>query len=70
MAAAQGRNPPAGLLNAKVDNGKKKVASVLLTPVAVTKENIADTVIKDGFYKPSEICSAKYKAACAKAGVE
>jgi D-xylose transport system substrate-binding protein len=70
VAAAQGKKPPAGLLNAKVDNGKKKVASVLLTPVAVTKDNIADTVIKDGFYKASEICTGKYKAACAKAGVE
>jgi D-xylose transport system substrate-binding protein len=52
-----------------VDNGLKKVPSVLLTPVAVTKENIADTVIADGFYKPEEICTGQFADACAEAGI-
>jgi D-xylose transport system substrate-binding protein len=69
VAAAKGQKPPAGLLNAKVDNGKEQVPSVLLTPVSVTKDNIDATVIKDGFYKPSEICTGKFKAACDKAGI-
>jgi D-xylose transport system substrate-binding protein len=69
VAAAQGKSPPAGLLNAKVDNGKERVPSVLLTPVAVTKDNIESTVIEDGFYEPSEICAGKYQSACAKAGI-
>ena len=34
----------------KVDNGSKQVPSVLLQPVAVTKDNIKDTVVKDGFW--------------------
>jgi len=42
---------------------------VLLTPVAMTVANIKDTVIKDGFYKVSQICTAAYQAACAKAGI-
>ena len=42
---------------------------MLLTPVAVTKDNIADTVIKDEFYKPSEICTGEYKKACSAAGI-
>jgi D-xylose transport system substrate-binding protein len=69
VAAAKGEKPPAGLLNAKVDNGTVKVPSVLLTPVAVTKDNIADTVIKDGFYKASDICTGKYAKACSEAGI-
>jgi len=69
VAAAEGKEPPAGLLNAKVDNGQGQVPSVLLTPVAVTKDNIADTVIKDGFYEPSEICTGKFEAACSKADI-
>jgi D-xylose transport system substrate-binding protein len=69
VAAAQGKEPPADLLNAEVDNGLKKVPSVLLTPVAVTKENIADTVIADGFYKPEEICTGQFADACAEAGI-
>ena len=41
---------------------------MLLTPVAVTKYNINDTVIKDGFLKPSEICVGKYAKHCRQAG--
>jgi D-xylose transport system substrate-binding protein len=69
VAAAQGEDPPAGLLNAKVDNENGKVPSVLLTPVVVTKGNLADTVIKDGFYEPSDICTGKFAKACEEAGI-
>ena len=61
---------PSGLLNAKVDNGSKQVDSVLLSPIAVTKDNISDTVIKDGFLTVDEICTGKYKSACTDAGIE
>ena len=37
--------------NAKVNNGSKDVPSFLLTPIAVDKSNIVQTVIKDGFVK-------------------
>jgi D-xylose transport system substrate-binding protein len=53
-----------------VNNGSADVPSQLLTPVAVTSDNIKDTVIKDGFYKVSDICTAKYAAACKKAGLQ
>jgi len=35
----------------------------------VTKENIADTVIKDGFLKREEICTGKVASVCEEAGV-
>ena len=70
VAAAQGKDAPAGLVDAKVDNGAKQVPSVLLSPIAVTKENISDTVIKDGFLTTAEICTGPYKAACEEAGLE
>ena len=70
VAAAQGKDVPSGLLNAKVDNGSKPVDSVLLSPIAVTKDNISDTVIKDGFLTVGEICTGKYKSACTDAGIE
>src|SRR3954451_443397 len=69
VALAQHKPVPAGLVNAKTDNGALKVPSVLLTPVAVTKNNIKDTVVKDGFYKASEICTGKYAAGCKDAGL-
>ena len=53
-----------------VDNGQKDVPSILLTPVAVTKDNIKDTVIKDGFWSAEDICTGKYAAACKEAGIE
>jgi D-xylose transport system substrate-binding protein len=70
VAAAQGKDAPSGLLNAKVDNGSKQVDSVLLSPIAVTKDNISDTVIKDGFLTVDEICTGKYEAACKDAGIQ
>ena len=53
-----------------VNNGTADIPSQLLTPVAVTADNIKDTVVKDGFYKVSDICTAKYAAACKKAGLQ
>ena len=70
VAAAQGKMDPDGLAKDKVDNGAKQVDSVLLDPIAVTKDNITDTVIKDGFLTAAEICTGPYKAACKEAGIE
>ena len=53
-----------------VNNGKMDVPSVLLTPVAVTKSNIMDTVVKDGFWTPAQICTSAYAKDCAAAGVK
>jgi D-xylose transport system substrate-binding protein len=41
--------------NAKVNNGSKDVPSVLLTPVTVDKNNMAQTIIKDGFLKVEDV---------------
>lgn len=40
--------------NAKLDNGKKQVDSLLLTPTAVTKADV-DIFIKDGFYTKEQL---------------
>lgn len=45
------------------------VPSALLTPVAVTADTIAETVIADGFYQVSDICTAEYADACAEHGI-
>jgi D-xylose transport system substrate-binding protein len=52
-----------------VNNGKKDVPSVLLTPVAVKKDNVKDTVIKDGFWKADQVCTGAYVEACKAAGI-
>jgi D-xylose transport system substrate-binding protein len=66
---AQGKTPTNAPKD-KVNNGQKDVPSILLTPVAVTKDNIKDTIIKDGFWKASEICTGKYASACKSAGIQ
>ncbi len=52
-----------------VNNGKMDVPSVLLTPVAVTKTNIKDTVVADNFWSVQQICTAAYASACQTAGL-
>ena len=46
------------------------IPSFLLDPISVTADKIKDTIIKDGFYKASEICTAEVAAACAKVGIQ
>jgi len=62
---------PADMTNGKtVNNGSYDVPSVLLTPIAVTKDNIKDTVVKDNFWTVDQICTADYADACAAAGLQ
>ena len=47
----------------------RDVTSFIFDPIVVTKDNVADTVVKDGFYKAADICTSEYAAACKAAGV-
>src|SRR5215217_4948649 len=67
-ALAKGEDPPAA--DDKIDNGMKQVPSILLTPVAVTKDEIKDTIIKDQFWTVDQICTGKYAAGCKAAGIQ
>ncbi len=40
-----------------IDNGAKKVPSMLLVPIAVDKNNIVSTVVKDGYQTLEKICA-------------
>jgi D-xylose transport system substrate-binding protein len=48
---------------------QKGVPAMLVQVVAVTQDNIDDTVLADGVYRVSDICSAKYQAECAALGL-
>ncbi|NBM17059.1 sugar ABC transporter substrate-binding protein [Streptomyces sp. GC420] len=60
-----------GETNATVEDpeGKREVASVLETPVAVYKDNVED-VVDDGFVTKEELCTGKYADLCAEAGIK
>jgi D-xylose transport system substrate-binding protein len=69
VSLVSGEQPPAGLVTDKTDNGSGQVPTVLLDPIAVTKDNIADTIIKDNFHSADEICSGKFASGCEEAGI-
>ncbi len=43
------------IAKAEIDNGKQPVPSILLDVVAVTKDNMRETVVKDGFRKEADV---------------
>ncbi|RJS45895.1 substrate-binding domain-containing protein [Nocardioides cavernaquae] len=45
------------------------VASYIFDPIVVTQDNVAETVVKDGFYSVEDICTDEYAAACEAAGI-
>ena len=61
---------PQGKVTEEVDNGKTKVPSVILEPVAVTKDNVKSTVVDRRVrQRASELCTGAYAAACKEAGI-
>jgi D-xylose transport system substrate-binding protein len=70
VSLLRGEDPPGGLVNNKVNNEQLDVPSALFDPVAVTQDNVKDTIVKDEYWKVSEICTSDFAEACAKAGLE
>jgi D-xylose transport system substrate-binding protein len=60
---------PSSAVNGQTDNQSKQVPSILLTPVAVTSENVKSTVVADGFWTREQICTTDYAQACQRAGI-
>jgi D-xylose transport system substrate-binding protein len=72
VAKVQGRDIQFDALTRdRVDSPTDKEIRAKLVPVvALTKKNIDETVLADGIYKLSEICTADYKSACSAAGLK
>jgi D-xylose transport system substrate-binding protein len=49
-----------------IDNGFKKVPAILLEPVAVDRNNLLATVVKDGYHTLAEICAGLPPEKCPK----
>ncbi|MGW3661581.1 substrate-binding domain-containing protein [Streptomyces sp. NPDC005141] len=70
VALAQGKSLDT-VAKDKVDSPTDKQIPSLLVPVtSLTKDNIKDTVVKDGLYTVKDICTPAYAAACKKAGLQ
>ncbi|MEG3628608.1 substrate-binding domain-containing protein [Streptomyces poriticola] len=72
VARVQGRDIQFdALARDRVDSPTHKGIPAQLVPVlALTQENIEDTVIADGIHKVSDICTAPYAAACEEIGLK
>ncbi|MGH2960281.1 MAG: sugar ABC transporter substrate-binding protein [Solirubrobacterales bacterium] len=70
VSLAQGDTPDEGLITGEVDAGGAKIPSIILDPVVVDKENVNDTIVKDGFWTAEQICTPAYEADCKAAGIE
>jgi D-xylose transport system substrate-binding protein len=69
IALGRGEDPPDDQVNQQVDNGQGDIPSMILDPVAVTADNVADTIVADGFWTPEQICEGDFAAACERAGI-
>ena len=50
--------------NLTINNGENDLPDIALAPIAVTKDNVADTVIEDGFRTWEEICTGEFEQYC------
>ncbi len=62
LAIKLAKKEPIGEATRPVNNGKKDVPSVLLTPVVVDKDNLVSTVVADGYHKREDIYKDAAKA--------
>lgn len=67
IALAKGEEPKAQ--TTPVDNGTEKVPSVLLEPVPVTKDNIAEYFGNPDYPTKADICAGKVAAKCEELGL-
>jgi len=67
IALAKGEEPSEQ--TTPIDNGMKEVPSVLLEPVAVTKDNIEEYLGEPDFPKAEEICAGDLAAKCEELGI-
>ncbi len=66
-ALAKGQTPEA--VTATTDNGSKKVPSILLKPISVTKANVKTYFGRPDFPTQAQVCAGKVASACTTAGL-
>lgn len=69
MAVALGRGETPDATTTVDSATHRDIPSVLLTPEAVTVDNIKETLVKDGMYTIDQIRTPKFRTACDKAGL-
>jgi D-xylose transport system substrate-binding protein len=77
VALANGKPVPPNLITTKTNNGAADIPSDLLTPIAVTKDNVASATYggqpligSDGYWTPGDVCTSEFQSACQAAGIQ
>jgi D-xylose transport system substrate-binding protein len=52
-----------------VNNGSRDIPALLVPPLEVNRRTVVSTVLADGFWKRSEICTPQYQTACQSVGI-
>jgi D-xylose transport system substrate-binding protein len=76
VALANGKPIPANMVTTKTNNGATDVPSDLLTPIAVTKDNVGTATYggqpligPNGYWTASDVCTPEFQSACQAAGI-
>jgi D-xylose transport system substrate-binding protein len=71
VAVINGEDPAqADVINGSEDNGMEEVPAAITDTIPVFRDNVADTVVKDGYWTVQEICTKEYAQDCKDAGIE
>lgn len=66
---AEGKEPPPPKFPDEAANGLRDVPAILLSPKAVTKDDMKKTVVDNGFVDPSQLCAGSYAKYCQEVGI-
>lgn len=69
VALAEGDEVPQGRITDRLDNLAIEVPSILLEPTTITRDDIRQTVVADGFVSTSKLCAGRFGSLCAEAGI-
>ncbi len=71
VAVVNGEDPAnSDVINGEEDNGQEKVPTAITDTIPVFKDNVADTVVKDGYWSAKQICTKQYAQDCKAAGIQ
>jgi D-xylose transport system substrate-binding protein len=71
VAVVNGEDPAKNdVINGKEDNGQEQVPTAITDTIPVFKDNVADTVVKDGYWSAQEICTKQFAQDCKAAGIQ
>jgi D-xylose transport system substrate-binding protein len=71
VAVVNGEDPAdSPVINGSENNNTEDVPAAITDTIPVFKDNVKDTIVKDGYWTPQEICTAQYAADCKAAGIQ